>query len=154
MSRRLSGWYSSDSAASIFDPEESIEIQTHVRQALAGRGQSFRGDSTNDHSVQLVASVHLFDEKPSHQEASESFRTAIGKSVISSDETPPLIVRSLGRFAVVESESSPSDDEHLLPSTENRISAESDDPSWSGLAEDVKDILRMKRDQQKDHNQK
>lgn len=64
-----------------------------------------------------------------------------------------LIIYDLGRFAIVESESSQSDDEKSPSNNLNRVSTESDDPIWSDLADDVKDILRMKREQQKHHNQ-
>ncbi|CAF3769661.1 unnamed protein product [Adineta steineri] len=50
-----------------------------------------------------------------------------------------------GRYAVIESDSSQSDNEDLQSSNTDRLSIISDDPNWSELAEDVKDILRMKK---------
>ncbi|CAF1277470.1 unnamed protein product [Adineta steineri] len=50
-----------------------------------------------------------------------------------------------GRFAVIESDSSQSDNEDHQSSNTDRLSIISDDSTWSELAEDVKDILRMKK---------
>jgi hypothetical protein len=52
-----------------------------------------------------------------------------------------------GRFAVVESDSSQSDDDNSHAPTTDRLSIISDDPAWSELADDVRDILRMKKHQ-------
>jgi len=46
---------------------------------------------------------------------------------------------------VIESDTSQSDEENSLSSNPDRLSIISDDPNWSQLAEDVKDILRMKK---------
>jgi hypothetical protein len=51
----------------------------------------------------------------------------------------------LGRFAIVESDSSESVDEIDASDITDRLSIISDDADWSKLADDVKDILRMKK---------
>jgi hypothetical protein len=58
----------------------------------------------------------------------------------------------LGRYAVIESDTSESDNENSLSSNPERLSIISDDPNWSELAEDVKDILRMKKYQIRQEN--
>jgi len=58
----------------------------------------------------------------------------------------------LGRYAVIESDTSDSDNENSLSSNSERLSIISDDPNWSELAEDVKDILRMKKYQIRQEN--
>ncbi|CAF2606103.1 unnamed protein product [Rotaria sp. Silwood2] len=50
-----------------------------------------------------------------------------------------------GRFTVIESDSSQSDNENSPSSNTDRLSTISDDSNWFDLAEDVKDILRMKK---------
>ncbi|UJR27655.1 hypothetical protein I4U23_008936 [Adineta vaga] len=50
-----------------------------------------------------------------------------------------------GRFVVIDSQSSQSDDENTSSLTTDRLSTISDDDNWSNLADDVKDILRMKK---------
>ncbi|CAF3433667.1 unnamed protein product [Rotaria sp. Silwood2] len=49
------------------------------------------------------------------------------------------------RFTVIESDSSQSDNENSPSSNTDRLSTISDDSNWFDLAEDVKDILRMKK---------
>ncbi|CAF0891715.1 unnamed protein product [Rotaria sordida] len=49
------------------------------------------------------------------------------------------------RFTVIESDSSQSDNENSRSSNIDRLSIISDDSNWFDLAEDVKDILRMKK---------
>ncbi|CAM4769649.1 unnamed protein product [Rotaria magnacalcarata] len=57
-----------------------------------------------------------------------------------------------GRFTVMESDSSQSDDENPLSLNTDRLSIISDDADWFGLAEDVKDILRMKKNEIRHQN--
>ncbi len=57
-----------------------------------------------------------------------------------------------GRYAVIDSDNSESDDEiSPIPSADHQ-SIVSDDSNWSELAEDVKDILRMKKSQIRQEN--
>ncbi|CAF4589241.1 unnamed protein product, partial [Rotaria magnacalcarata] len=56
------------------------------------------------------------------------------------------------RFTVMESDSSQSDDENPLSLNTDRLSIISDDADWFGLAEDVKDILRMKKNEIRHQN--
>ncbi|CAF3733523.1 unnamed protein product [Rotaria sordida] len=52
---------------------------------------------------------------------------------------------NISRFTVTESDSSQSDNENSRSSNIDRLSIISDDSNWFDLAEDVKDILRMKK---------
>lgn len=58
----------------------------------------------------------------------------------------------LGRYAVIESDHSESDVDPSPSSEIDRVSLISDDPNWSELADDVKDILRMKKHQIRQEN--
>lgn len=53
----------------------------------------------------------------------------------------------LGRYAVIDSEHSESDLDTSSSGKTDRLSVVSDDPDWSDLADEVKEILRMKKSQ-------
>ena len=64
------------------------------------------------------------------------------------EQHSPIALVCPGHFVAIESDGSPSDDDDQgatsLVSTD-RLSTVSDDATWSGLAEGVKDILRMNK---------
>lgn len=57
-----------------------------------------------------------------------------------------------GRYAVIDSDHSESDLDASPSSEIDRVSMISDDPNWSELADEVKDILRMKKHQIRQEN--
>jgi hypothetical protein len=76
-------------------------------------------------------------------------RQLAGKRIFSSEFHCMYIQ---GRYAVIDSDNSESDHETSPLLETDHLSIVSDDPNWSQLAEDVKDILRMKKSQFRQEN--
>ncbi|CAF0801787.1 unnamed protein product [Adineta ricciae] len=92
-------------------------------------------------------SLPVFDYKLKHHHTNKRLQTF--ERQLAGDESTFLLIKFylsyLGRFVVIDNDSSQSDNEQVATTTSDRASIVSDDADWSGLAEDVKDVLRMKK---------
>ncbi|CAF0766338.1 unnamed protein product [Adineta ricciae] len=101
-------------------------------------------------------SLPVFDYKLKHHHTNKRLQTF--ERQLAGGESTFLHIKFylsyLGRFVVIESDSCQSDDEQVATTKSDRASIASDDADWSGLAEDVKDVLRMKKHATRYENKK